>query len=81
MSEIHLKECGYTYNTSGQFTKNMEKTQEFKENEVQDVFISTNKLKAALGTIWLMEILNIYVEEQLLTFEILRHKVFEIVKN
>ena len=31
MSEIHLKQLGFTYSASGTFTKNKERIQKFKE--------------------------------------------------
>ena len=31
MSEMHLKQPGFTYSACGQFTKNKEKIQKFKE--------------------------------------------------
>ena len=31
MLEMHLKQLGFTYSTCGQFTKNKERVQKFKE--------------------------------------------------
>ena len=33
MSEMHLKQPGFTYSASGPFTKNKERLQKFKETE------------------------------------------------
>ena len=45
-------------------TKNEYKN--LKKQEIQDIFIKTNKIKLAFKTTWLMEVLKIYLEKQLL---------------
>ena len=50
MSEMHLKQPGFTYTACGPFTKNKERIQKFKE---------TNKIKLIFNMIWLVEILKI----------------------
>ena len=37
-----------------------------KKQEVQDIFIKTNHARDGFSITWLMDILNIYLEEQLL---------------
>ena len=62
MSEIYLRQPGFTYSAYGPFTKNTEKIQKVKEQQIQDVIIKTNQIKLVFN-IWLMEILKIYLEE------------------
>ena len=52
MPKMHLRQSGFTYSACGPFTKNKERIQKLKEH----VFNRT----------WLMEILMILLEEQLL---------------
>ena len=42
MSEMHLKQPGFTYSAYGPFTKSKEKIQKFKKLEIQDIFIEMN---------------------------------------
>ena len=62
MSEIYLRQPGFTYSAYRPFTKNTEKIQKVKEQQIQDVIIKTNQIKLVFN-IWLMEILKIYLEE------------------
>ena len=62
MPEIYLRQPGFTYSACGPFTKNTEKIQKVKEQQIQDVIIKTNQIKLVFN-IWLMEILKIYLEE------------------
>ena len=62
MPEIYLRQPGFTYSAYGPFTKNTEKIQKVKEQQIQDVIIKTNQIKLVFN-IWLMEILKIYLEE------------------
>ena len=39
MPEIHLRQLGFTYSACGQCTKNKERIQKFKEQEILDIFI------------------------------------------
>ena len=66
MPEMHLKQPGITYCACGSFTKNKERIQKFKKQEVQNTFTEMNQIKLVLRTIWLMEIVKIQQEEQLL---------------
>ena len=59
MLEIHLKQPGFTYSDCGPFTKNKERIQKFKEQEIQAIFTKMNLIRLAFNMIWLMEILKI----------------------
>ena len=60
MPEMNLRHPGFTYSDSGTFTFNK------KPQKIQDIFIKSNQTKPAFNTIWLTEILKIYLEQQLL---------------
>ena len=59
MPEMHLKQPGFTYSTCGPFTKNKERIQSLKKQEIQAIFTKMNLIKHAFNTIWLMVILKI----------------------
>ena len=59
MPEMHLKEPEITYSDCGPFTKNKEKIQNLKKQEIQNVFTEMNYIKLNFNMIWLMEILKI----------------------
>ena len=42
MPEMHLKQPGITYCACGSFTKNKERIQKFKKQEVQNTFTEMN---------------------------------------
>ena len=64
--DIHLRQAGFTYTVCRPFTRNKERMQKFKETE-DSICIYQNELdKLAFNMTWLMEILKIYLEEQLL---------------
>ena len=42
MSEMHLRQPGFTYSAFGPFTKNKERIQSLKKQEIHKVFIKTN---------------------------------------
>ena len=56
---MHLKEPEITYSHCGSFTKNKEKIQNLKKQEIQNVFTEMNYIKLNFNMIWLMEILKI----------------------
>ena len=56
---MHLKEPEITYSDCGPFTKNKEKIQNLKKQEIQNVFTEMNYIKLNFNMIWLMEILKI----------------------
>ena len=61
MPEIHLRQPGFTYSACGQFTKNKERIQKFKETR-DSWYIYQNKLDKACfqhNMTWLLEILKI----------------------
>ena len=62
---MHLKEPEITYSDCGPFTKNKEKIQNLKKQEIQNVLTEMNYIKLNFNMIWLMEILKIQQEKQL----------------
>ena len=42
MSEMHLKQPGFTYSACGPFTKNKERTQNLNKQEIQNIFTKMN---------------------------------------
>ena len=52
MTEMHLKQPGFTYSARGPFTKNKER---FEILEIQILFIKMNLIRLVLNMIWLME--------------------------
>ena len=42
MSEMHLRQPGFTYSACGPFTKNKERIKNIKRQETGDIFIKTN---------------------------------------
>ena len=42
MSEMHLRQTGFTYGACGPFTKKKERIKKLKKQEIQDTFIKTN---------------------------------------
>ena len=59
MSEMHLKQPGFTYSACGTFTKNKERIIKLKKQEIQDIFIKMSWIKLIFNMIWLIEILKI----------------------
>ena len=59
MPEMHLEEPGFTYSACGQFTKNKERIQKLKKQEIQNIFNKTSKIKLVFNRLWHMEILKI----------------------
>ena len=66
MPEMHLKQPGVTYSVCGPFTKSKKEFKNLKKQETRAIFIKMNLIRLAFSIIWLMEILNIWQEEQLL---------------
>ena len=69
MSEMHLRQPGFTYSVCGPFTKNKERIQKFKETGNKVIFTKMNLIRLIFNMIWLMEILKIEQEERLLNFK------------
>ena len=42
MSEMHLRQPGLTYSACGRFTKNKERIQNLKKQEIHDIFVKKN---------------------------------------
>ena len=59
MPGIHLKQPGFTYSACGPFTKNKERIQNLKKQEIQAVFTKMNLIRLAFNMIWHMKILKI----------------------
>ena len=59
MTEMHLKQSGFTYSACGRFIKIKERIQNLKKQEIQDIFIKINWVKLVFNMIWLMEIFKI----------------------
>ena len=60
MSEMGLKQSGFTYSACGLFTKNKERNKKFTETENTD-FISKNDF--IFFMIWLLVIIKIWLKE------------------
>ena len=61
--EMHLRQPQFMYSACGPFTKNKERIQKLKNQEIQALFTKMNWIKHAFNMIWLMEILKIYQRE------------------
>ena len=66
MPEMHLRQPGLTHSARGPFTKNKESIQKFKKQDIQGIFVKTSQIKLVFNMAWLINILKIYLEEQLL---------------
>ena len=63
---MHLRQPGFTYSACGAFTKNKERIQRFKEASDSRYICQSELDKVCFNMIYLMEILKMYLEEQLL---------------
>ena len=59
MPEMHLKQLGFTYSACGPFTKNKERIQNSKKQEIQAIFTKMNLIRLVFNMIWHMGILKI----------------------
>ena len=60
MPKMYLKQPGFTYNAACEpFTKNKERIQNLKKQEIKIIFIRMNLIKLAFNMIWHMEVLKI----------------------
>ena len=59
MSEMHLKQPGFTYSTQYHLQKTKKELKNLKKQEIQAMFTKMNLIKHAFNMIWLMEILKI----------------------
>ena len=56
---MHLKQLGFTNSACGPFTKNKERIQNLKKQEIQTIFTKMSLIRLVFNMIWLMEILKI----------------------
>ena len=59
MPEMHLRKPGFMYSSCRPFTKNKGRMQNFKKQEIQDIFIKRNQIQLAVNMTWLKEILRV----------------------
>ena len=59
MPEMHSKQPGFTYSACEPFTKNEERIQKLKKQEIQVIFTKMNLIRLVFNMIWHMEILKI----------------------
>ena len=59
ITEMHLKQPGFTYSAYGSFTKNKERIQKFKEIGDTSLFIKMNLVRLVFHMIWHMNIIKI----------------------
>ena len=53
-----------------------------KKQDIQDIFIKTNKIQLVFNMTWLMDILKIYLEEQpLIEYYVIRHLILLNIQN
>ena len=56
---MHLKQPGFTYRACRPFTKNKERIQNFKKQEIKTIFTKMSLITVVFNMTWLMEILKI----------------------
>ena len=59
MPEMYLKQPRFMYSACEPFTKNKERIQKFKKQEIYDIFIKTKYIKLVFNMTLLIEILKI----------------------
>ena len=64
MPEMDFRQPGFTDSTCGPFTKNKDIIQKLKKQEVQNTFLKMDQITLVFNMMWLMDILNIYLEER-----------------
>ena len=79
MSEMHLKQPGFTYSACGSFAKNKE-LKSLCKLEIQILFIKMNLIKLVFNMIWLMEKSKDLVKRTQ-SDKVLKGKVFKIENN
>ena len=77
MPEMYLKQPGFTYSACGPFTKNKERIQKYKKQEIQAVFTKMNLIKLVFKMIWHMRRI---LPRKKTSDRILRDKAFNIAK-
>ena len=79
MPERHLRQAGFTYSVCGPITKNKERIQKFKETRDSRYIYQNELIKACF---WLIEILRIYLGEQLvIKYYMIKHLTFLKIKS
>ena len=63
---MDIKQSGFTYRACGPFTKKKKEFKNLKKMEIQTIFTQMSLISLAFKMIWLMEILKIWLKEQLL---------------
>ena len=59
MSEMHLKQPGFTYSAYGPFTKKKKEFKNLKKQDIQFIFTKMNLIKLVCNMVWLLKILKI----------------------
>ena len=59
LPEMYLKQPGFMYSACEPFTKNKERIQKFKKQEIHDIFIKMKYIKLVFNMTLLIEILKI----------------------
>ena len=54
MSEMHLKQSGFTYSACGPFTKKKKELKNLCKQEIQTIFTKMILIKLVFNMIWLM---------------------------
>ena len=54
MSEMHLKQLGFTYSAHGQFTRNKEELKNLCRLEIQTLLTEMGLIRLVFNMIWLM---------------------------
>ena len=80
MSEIHLRQPGFTYSACGPFTKNKERIQKFKEIEDTN-YIYKNELDKACFQYDMVYGDLKDLKKRTIADKVLRNKAFNIAKN
>ena len=66
MPVMHLKQRGFTYSACGPFTRNKVRIIKFEKTGDTSYIYKMKLIRLAFNMIWLMAILKIYHEEELL---------------
>ena len=66
MSEMHIKQPGLLIVLVDHLLKTKKEFRNLRKREIQTIFSKMNLIMLVFNMIWLMEILKVYQEEQLL---------------
>ena len=88
MSDMHLRQpfaiCkpGFTYITSGPFTKIKERMQEFKETGNSRYIYQNELIKSCFQHMWIIGIYKVYLEERfLIKYYLIKHFLLLKIQN